>query len=186
VFGGGFGVDDGEFAVCGNNVCGADCAVSSGEAAAGDQEFVSWADCVMRNGDDEWLRGLYGPGNEAWELYDSGDWDFRGECGDDEGAGRCDGGVGIRGKGLGRQQQIPLGYDSEKGNDDRDSTLRRQEQRQNKIQGFLSGAQNDGGLASSSSFEWMVGCGCNCKRGSPFRLPLCFADDVLVVHVETC
>ena len=31
-------------------------------------------------------RGLHGSGDEAGELYDSGDWEFGGECGDDEGS----------------------------------------------------------------------------------------------------
>jgi hypothetical protein len=32
----------------------------------------------------------------GWELYDSGDWDFGGECGDDESSNDCDGGVVVR------------------------------------------------------------------------------------------
>jgi hypothetical protein len=51
------------------------------------------------------MRGLYGSGDEAGELYDSRDGDFGGECGDDEGSG--DGVGGVVGPTTERQKQIP-------------------------------------------------------------------------------
>ena len=47
----------------------------------------------MRDGYAERVWGMYGSGDQAGELYDSGDRDFGGECGDDEGPGDGHGGV---------------------------------------------------------------------------------------------
>ena len=60
----------------------------------------------MRDGYAEWVWGLYGFGDEAGELHDSGDGDFRGECGDDEGSGDGDGRVVVP-RHLNGKKQIP-------------------------------------------------------------------------------
>ena len=52
----------------------------------------------MWDGYVEWVWGVYGSGDEARNLYDSGDWNFdgiecSGDCGDDKGSDHGHGGV---------------------------------------------------------------------------------------------